>query len=117
MPPTVENHDHFRKRLKHLGRKHEKMTRGYYMKVGKDGLITVSTKRTRRSFPFFGLLLLIIGFFAFKAFMLASVGPVTYNERLATLEGGTVIEQAGAKVLSIDPVTDALATMIGPVLR
>ena len=117
MPATVETHDHFVNRLSNLGRKHQQMTRGYATKVGKDGLITVTPRRARRGFPFKGLVMLIIGFFAFKAFMLAAVGPVTYNERLAKLENGTVIEQAGAKVLGIDPVTNGLAAMVGPVLR
>ena len=117
MAATVETHDHFVNRLTQLGRKHEKMTRGYSTKVGKDGLITVTTKRSRRGFPIKGLFLLVLGFFAFKAFMLASVGPVTYNERLAKLENGTIIEQAGAKVLGIDPVTEAIASVAGPVLR
>ncbi len=117
MPATVETHDNFEKRLSSLGRKHAKMTRGYSTKVGKDGLITVSTKRARRGFPIKGMILTIIGFFAFKAFMLASVGPVTYNERLAKLEGGSVIEQVGAKILGIDPITDAIAGIAGPVLR
>lgn len=117
MPATVETYDHFTKRLNTLGRKHAKMTRGYSTKVGKDGLITVVTKRQRRGFPIKGLIVAVIGFFAFKAFMLAAVGPVTYNERLAKLEKGTVIEQAGAKVLGIDPVTNMLASVTGPVLR
>lgn len=117
MPANVETYDHFQKRLKGLGRKHAKMTRGYHTKVGKDGLITVVTKRPRRNLPFKGLILMAVGFFAFKAFMLAAVGPVTYNERLAELEGGTAIEQGGAKLLGIDPVTNILATFAGPILR
>ena len=117
MPAIVETHDHFEKRVTHLGRKHAKMTRGYSTKVGKDGLISVTTKRSRRGFPIKGLILTIVGFFLFKAFMLAAVGPVTYNERLAKLEKGTMIEQAGAKVLGIDPVTNGVAKLAGPVLR
>lgn len=113
----VETHDHFVKRLNVLGRKHASMTKGYSTKVGKDGLITVQPKRARRGFPIKGLVLMVFGFFAFKAFMLAAVGPITYNERLATLEKGTVIEQAGARVLGIDPVTESLAAMAGPVMR
>ena len=117
MPATVETYDHFTKRLNTLGRKHAKMTRGYSTKVGKDGLITVVTKRPRRGLPIKGLILAVIGFFAFKAFMLAAVGPVTYTERLTTLENGTAIEQGGAKILGIDPVTSMLATFAGPILR
>jgi hypothetical protein len=113
----VETHAHFVKRLTTLGQKHAKMTRGYSMKVNKDGLLTAKPKRARRSLPIRGLFLVVFGFFALKAFMLASVGPVTYNERLAKLESGTVVERAGAKAMSIDPITATFATIAGPVLR
>ena len=113
----VETHYHFNKRLNVLGRKHAMMTHGYTTKVGKDGLITVQAKVKRRGFPFKGLILLVLGFFAFKAFMLASFGPVTYSERLGKLEGGSVIELAGAKLLGIDPITAFLADYAGQFLR
>ncbi|WP_083545520.1 hypothetical protein [Sulfitobacter alexandrii] len=93
------------------------MTHGYATKVGRDGLITVVPKRRRRGFPFKLLMMFALGFLGLKVFMVASVGPVTYNERLAKLESGTAIERAGAKVLSIDPVTEKLSAMTGPVLR
>ena len=113
----VETHAHFSKRLKMLGRKHAKMTHGYTTKVGRDGLITAKPKRRKGRLPIKGMLLMVAGFLAFKAFMLAAVGPVTYNERLSKLESGTMIEQAGAKVLGIDPVTAALADFAGPIIR
>ena len=113
----VETKEHFVRRLNTLGRKHAQMTRGYTTKVGRDGLLTVKPRRKRGGFPVMGLLLLVGGFFVFKAFMLAAVGPVTYNERLAKLENGTAIEQVGASVLGIDPVTRALADFAGPVVR
>lgn len=115
---TVETHDHFVKRLKMLGRKHAKMTNGYVTKVGRDGLISVTPKRARRrGFPIKLVALMLLGFFGFKAFMLAALGPVTYNDRLSKLEGGTVVEQAGATALYIDPITAALADFAGPLLR
>ncbi len=113
----VETHDHFRKRLNLLGRKHEQMTHGYSSHVGKDGLIVIKPKRARRGFPVKSMVVLVIGFFAFKAFMLVAIGPVTYNERLSKLEKGNVIEQVGAKALAIDPVAASLADFVGPVLR
>lgn len=115
----VETHAHFTKRLGNLGRKHEQMTHGYTTKVGKDGLITV-TPKARRVRGVSGLKLLAlaaVGFFAFKAFMLAAAGPDAYGERLAGLESGTVFEQAGAMVMSVDPITQKLADLAGPILR
>lgn len=115
----VETHDHFTKRLGKLGRKHEQMTHGYTTKVGKDGLITVTPKarRARSTSGVTFLLIVALGFFAFKAFMLAASGPDAYGERLAGLKEGTVVEQAGAFVLGIDPITQKLADLAGPILR
>lgn len=113
----VETRAHFSKRLKALGRKHEKMTHGYAIQIGNDGLITAKPKRRKRGLPIKGLLLLAVGFLGFKAFMYVSVGPITYNERLTKLENGTVIEQVGARMLTIDPVTAALADFAGPIIR
>lgn len=113
----VETHDHFINRLSLLGRKHGKMTHGYTTKVGKNGLITVKPKSKRRGFPIKGLVLTVLAFFAFKALMLASFGPTTYDERLSKLENGSVVELAGAKVLGIDPVTQAMADLISSILR
>ncbi len=113
----VETHDHFVARLSNLGKKHAKLAHGYSTKVGRDGLIIVTPKRRRRGFPFKLLIMFGLGFLGLKVFMVAAVGPVTYNDRLAKLESGSVIEQAGARVLAIDPVTETLASMTGPVLR
>ncbi len=115
----VETHNDFVKRLNSLGRKHNKMTYGYTTKVTKDGLIVVKprARRVRGGGGLKLLLLVAVGFFGFKAFTLATVGPVTYNERLAELEGGSVIEQVGAKALAIDPVTSALVEGVAPAIR
>lgn len=115
---AVETHDHFVKRLNVLGRKHAQMARsGYSTKVGRDGLITVKPKRRRGGLPIKGLMLLALVFFGFKAFTLGAIGPVTYNERLAKLENGTIVEQYGAKALAIDPVTQAFSGIFAAILR
>ena len=95
------------------------MTHGYSTKVGKDGLIVVKPKsrRVRGGGGIKLLLLVAIGFIAFKAFALATVGPVTYNERLSKLENGTIIEKAGAKALAIDPVTEVVVGSVTTALR
>lgn len=113
----VETKDHFTKRLNFLGQKHASMTQGYTTQMRKDGLIIVQPVRQRRNFPIRALVMVLAGFFFLKAFMLAAVGPITYNERLATLQKGTVIERGGAWLMGIDPITGGLASMTGPVLR
>ena len=113
----IETHDKFIERLTLLGVKHERMTRGYSTRVRNDGLIVVKPRRARIASPFRGLALLLAGFFVFKTFTLAAIGPITYNERLATLESGNLLERGGAWALAIDPLTEALASFTGPVLR
>lgn len=115
----VETRDHFVSRLQNHGRKHAKMTSGYATRVTKDGMIVAVPKRRRSGG--LGVLkliaLMVIGFMSFKVFTLASVGPITYNERIAKLESGTAIEKVGAKALAIDPVTEAVVETVAPVLR
>lgn len=113
----VETKEHFLSRLNKHGRKHANMAHGYTTTVGRDGILKVTPKRARGRFPIVGILILVVGFIGFKAFILAAVGPVTYNERLAKLDAGTQIEKVGAKVLAIDPVTAAIVDIAGPVIR
>jgi len=113
----AEGHAQFAKRIELLGRKHRKMQHGYVTRVGRDGLISVLPKRGKRSFPMAGLYLIVLVFFGFKAFTLAAIGPVTYNERLSSLNNGSSVEQIGAKMMAIDPVTEALAGLTGPIMR
>lgn len=107
----VETHDHFVNRLEMLGEKHAKMTRGYGTKISTSGLIVIEPKEERRNwaFPVKLVMMALLGFLGFKVFMLATVGPETYNDRLAKLENGTIIEKAGAFALAVDPLTAILA--------
>lgn len=114
----VETRDHFAQRLNHIGSKHQKLKRGYTTKVTNNGIIVAQpVKKSRRYIPFKGMLLTVLCFFAFKAFILAANGPDAYADRLASLENGTVFEQAGAMIMTVDPATAALANIMGPVLR
>jgi hypothetical protein len=114
----VETYDHFVKRLGVLGRKHQQMTHGYTTKVGRDGLIVVRPKRRARNASGLRLVMIAVGmFFVLKIVMLASVGPVSYSERLAGLKDGTIVDQAGAFVMGVDPITQAGTDLVGPFLR
>ncbi len=104
----------FQQRLGTLERQHKAMSHGYKSQMRSDGLIVMKPKRVRRGFPLRALLLIVLGFFAFKSFMFASLGDITYNERVAKLGNGTGIEQAGAWAMQSDPVTVFLAGFIKP---
>lgn len=113
----IETRQHFANRLNTLGAKHQKLSRGYTVMVDRNGLIVAQPKCTRRYFPLKGITMLILGFFVFKAFTLSVNGPEAYQERLAMLENGTIIEVFGAKIMGLDPVTVGLAESMGPLMR
>lgn len=105
----------FQKRVTDLGRKHAAMSNGYITAMRSDGLIIVKPRRKpRRGFPLRMLLGLALGFFAFKAVMLAALGDITYNERVAKLNQGTTLEKSGAWIMQIDPATKFLSGFIDP---
>ena len=110
----VESHVNFQKRLTRLGRKHNAMNRGYKTKMRSDGLIVVKPKRAKINFPFKGLLLVAAAFFIFKAFMLASFGETTYQDRVDQLNSGSVFEQGGAWIMQIEPLTAFVAQHLAP---
>ena len=116
----VETRYEFQSRLRTLGRKHRALERGSMTQMRKDGLIVVRPVRRRarksnltlRTFT-----ILLIGFFAIKGFMLASIGEEGYAERLATLEGGTALEQVGAKAMQPELVSQMFSTAWVQVLQ
>ncbi|MBB3992847.1 hypothetical protein GGR95_000466 [Sulfitobacter undariae] len=108
----------FVSRVKNVDGKHARLvSRGYTSRVDKNGIIVVKPKGKRLRFPIKGLLLLVLCFLGFKALVLTTSGPATYNERLAVLENGTAFEVLGATVLSIDPATQFIADQATLLLR
>ena len=114
----MANHQlQFNQRLNLLARKHQTMARGYVTRVQPDGLIVARPRRQSARLPRKAVVLFLLAFFAFKAFLVANLGPLAYDDRLARLQAGTVIEKGGAFVMQADPLTMYLAKQIGPVLR
>ena len=113
----LETKSQFDTRLRTLGRKHSAMANGYTPKLRADGLIVIKPKRAKSRISLKAVVLAALGFIAFKAFLLASLGPDAYTDRVAKLNNGTFIEQGGAWVMQIDPATQFAADMVGPTLR
>ena len=111
MQPNVP----FDKRLKEINRRHDKMSNGVVRSVNSDGLIVARPRAYRPRFPLKGLLVVLAIGFLFKGFLFAYLGEEGYGERVAVLQSGTAIEQAGAWVMQIDPVTRFLAALMGPI--
>lgn len=107
----------FSSRVRRVTRQHSKMNNnGVVRKVGKDGLISAYPRRRLPSFPWRGLIILMMAAFFFKAIMFASLGAATYGDRVDGLAQGTVVEQIGAWLLQADPATVAVGEFIQPLL-
>ena len=113
----VQNHLQFDQRVNNLGRKHRALSRGYVTRMRSDGLIVARPRRPQSRIPLRSVILFLLAFTVFKGFMIASIGPDGYNERVAKLGSGTVVEQAGAWVMQIEPLSNAIAETMGPILR
>ena len=112
-----ENQIHFEERLRLLSRKHRAMSHGYITRMQPDGLIVAQPRRRPIRIPARAIFMFVLAFIGFKAFLVANLGPLTYDERLSRLNEGTVVEQAGAFVMQADPLTNYVAQQIGPILR
>ena len=115
----TEGHNDFYKRLGGLNKKHAAITQGYTTHMRNDGLIVVTPRRApthRRGSIWKNLIIFAVGMFLFKAFILASLGQTSYDERIARLNDGTSLEQAGAWIMQVDPATRLVADMVAPYL-
>jgi len=109
------NYVKFNKRLRSIDRNHRKLSRGYVQLVERDGILVPHSRRTaRRGFPFRGLLLTLAVFLVFKGFLLAQLGPITYEGRVDKLAVGNAVEQAGAWAMTADPITVWVAGQLAP---
>ena len=111
-----QTHEEFQARLRSLGRKHRAMTKtGADMRLRDDGLIVVRPKRSVSAFgllPIRGIAVLMICFFAFKGYLLASMDEAAYTARLTKLQAGTEVEQVGAHLMRPDAVSRLFARAI-----
>lgn len=105
-------HAPFEKRLRKIVRTHERMANGVTHTMRKDGLIVAKPRIYNPRFPLKGMLLLILTAFVFKGYIYASLGPADYETRVAALSEGTLIEQAGAWVMTADIVTVQIGTLM-----
>lgn len=103
----------FEKRVRQIDRRHNKLARGYVHLVERDGLLVPEEASFKsRGFPLRAILLAVIGFVLFKAIIVSQVGLSSYASRLENLAEGGAVEQAGAWLMQIDPLTLAVAEFI-----
>lgn len=107
----------FDQRLRRIDRKRSRIKRGYVTVVDRDGLIVTKPRRRRPSFPWKGISILIFGFIGFKALLMAHLGFGVYHDRVETLSEGSMVEVAGAVVMTADPVSTYVAIQLRPYLK
>lgn len=110
-------HD-FDKRVSRINkRKLKQASNGATLVVSDDGLISTRARRRSPRFPWRGVFLTLAVFIMLKAMLLAHLGPITYDGRVAKLEEGTVFEQVGAFAMKADPITQMVAQTFEKYLR
>jgi len=107
----------FDARLKKIDRNRARLANGYSAKVTREGLIVFRPKRRAQGFSVRGLAFLVLGFFLFKAMILAHLGITVYEQRVAALQTGTMVEQAGAFVMQNEQVSATIAQYLRPILK
>lgn len=113
----ADMYNEFDDRLRRIESSRTRLKRGYSLTVDRDGLIVARPRAARRSLPWKGMLLLVVGFIAFKALLIAYLGVETYNDRVQSLRDGAVIEQVGAWFMQGDQVSTRLAIDLRPYIR
>lgn len=103
----------FAERLRRVAQKHEAMSHGYQMRLREDGLVVAEPKRPRVPISPRSILVFVAVLLMFKGLLIASLGEVTYEDRLSRLTNGTMAEQLGGWVLQTDPASVWIADQIG----
>lgn len=115
--PSAAADKEFAKRLNQISRRHSKLSKGYLMSVGHDGLVVARPRGFSLRFPVRGLLLAAVAVIGFKAFAFAYLGEAGYHDRIAGLAAGTTSERMAAWVMQADPATRGIATLVAPYLH
>ena len=107
----------FDNRLTRIASNKARLRKGYVSRVGHDGLIVFRPRRARLAVSPRGLVMVALGFVFFKSVIMAHLGAEVYGERIAALNNGTWVEQAGGILMHPDPATRWAAGQMRPYLR
>lgn len=97
--------EEFERRMRRINRRHTKLSQGFVTEVTDDGLVVAKPRRKGRGATIRGVAVMIVTIMIFKGFLHATLGPMAYQDRVERLASGNIIEQAGAWVMTADPVT------------
>ena len=109
--------DEFERRMRRINRRHTKLSQGYVTAVNEDGLVVAKPQRRSSGAMLRGLGLIVVVILVFKGFLHAQLGVDAYSERVERLAAGNIVEQAGAWVMSADPITVAISHHLSSLVR
>lgn len=110
---TDANYARFNERLHAIETRHKRRSSGFVRLENRNGILTPMEKaRTRQGLPVRGIVLSLLAFLGFKGYLLAYLGAITYVDRVAQLEVGTIVEQMGAWAMRPDPITLFIAEQL-----
>lgn len=114
-----DQHAEFRSRIRRLDRKQAQGAQGFVARMRADGLIVVEPRKALARTRISGrsILILVLAVVMFKGFLMAALGFDSYAYRVARLQEGTLVEQAGAFIMQADPLSIKIAETLLPVLR
>lgn len=79
------------------------------LRFGGDGVELVRKRTNRRWLPLWHVIFFVYMALLIRLVIMADMGPGSYTARMAELENGTMIDKVAARVMAMDPVSEALA--------
>lgn len=114
---SASQYDEFDRRVRRISRRQTRLSHGYVTTVTDDGMIVAKPKRKRNGTTLRALAMLVLVLMMFKGVLHGRLGAAEYESRIATLASGSIIEQAGAVVMSADPLTVLISDQVSSLVR
>lgn len=114
---SASQFDEFDRRMRRISKRHSKLSHGYVTSVNDDGLVVAKPQRRSYRGALRGVVILIAVMMIFKGVLHAQLGAGAYEDSVNSLKQGSVVEQAGAWVMTPDPVTLWISGKVGSLVR
>ena len=107
----------FDERYRKVLDRHRELSRGYVTKLGRNGVIShYPISHYRDAFPLKALLLPIGLLFFLKACVVTILKEDAFAAQVAALRDGNFVEQVGAVLMQMDPITWGISSLMGYVI-
>lgn len=114
---SASQFDEFDRRMRRISKRHSKLSHGFVTSVNPDGLVVAKPQRRSYRGTVRGLVILFAVMILFKGVLHAQLGAGAYENRVNALKTGSVAEQAGAWVMTPDPVTLWISNHVASLVR